>query len=430
MEKKDSRLTKRIVAAMVLGGATGIALGILAPEVFHRVNQTVFEPVGQLFIRSIQMLVVPIVFFSLLVGAAGISDPKRLGRIGGKTILFYLFTTSIAITIGLLLGNLFTPGAGIDIVSDTLVLDIAESPSFLEVLVNIVPENPIRSMVEGDMLSVIFFALLMGIALAQTKIGQEGEQLYQIGEALSELFMKMINMIMQVAPFGVFALMASTTGGQGYDVLTGMVKYMVLILGGLFLHAGGTYVILLKGLGKVSPILFYRQLIRVLLMGFSTSSSSATLPLTIRNVETQLGVSQKITGFVLPLGATINMDGTAMMQGLATIFIAQAYNIDLSFGQQVTVVVIAVLASIGTAGVPGVGIITLSMVLQSVGLPVEGIGLILGVDRLIDMFRTATNIAGDATVAIVVARGEGELDDTVFSRLESETKNEPQNPFP
>lgn len=423
-DEKNTKLTRRIVIAMVLGAVVGIGLGLLAPNLFGIVNTNLFEPMGSIFIKCIQMLVVPIVFFSLLVGAAGVGDPKRLGRIGGKTIILYFFTTSIAIVIGLILGNVFAPGAGIDIVVETTSIDIGESPDLLEALLNIVPTNPLRSMVEGDMLQVIFFALLVGIALAHTKVGQKGEQLYMLGEALSELFMKMINMIMQIAPFGVFALIASATGGQGLDVLSGMLKYMVLILGGLALHAGGTYVILLRALGKVSPILFYKQLMQVFLMGFSTSSSSATLPLTIQNVETRLGVSPKVSGFVLPLGATINMDGTAMMQGLATIFIAQAYTIDLSLFQQATVVVVAVLASIGTAGVPGVGIITLSMVLQSVGLPVEGVGLILGVDRLIDMFRTATNIAGDATVAVVVARGEGELDDEIFSTIQTDEEYE------
>lgn len=422
--EKNTSLTRRIVIAMVAGAVIGIVMGLFLPDLFDTINRNLFEPMGSIFIRCIQMLVVPIVFFSLLVGAAGVGDPKRLGRIGGKTILLYFLTTSIAIVIGLLLGNIFTPGAGIDIVIETTSIDIEESPGLLETLLNIVPTNPLRSMVEGEMLQVIFFALLLGIALAHTKVGQKGEQLFLLGEALSELFMKLINMIMQIAPFGVFALIASATGGQGLDVLGGMLKYMVLILGGLVLHAGGTYVILLKGLGKVSPILFYKQLVQVFLMGFSTSSSSATLPLTIQNVETRLGVSPKVSGFVLPLGATINMDGTAMMQGLATIFIAQAYMIHLSLFQQVTVVVVAVLASIGTAGVPGVGIITLSMVLQSVGLPVEGVGLILGVDRLIDMFRTATNIAGDATVAIVVARGEGEMDDEIFSTIQTDEEYE------
>ncbi len=424
MDTTNTGLTRRIVLAMILGAVSGILLGLLAPTLFATLDANLFEPLGKIFIRSIKMLVVPIVFFSLLVGTAGIGDPKRLGRIGSKTLLLYLFTTSVAIIIGLLLGNLFTPGVGIDIVVDVASMESIESPSLIETLLNIVPDNPLRSMVEGEMLQVIFFALLVGIALAQTRVGREGEQLYQIGEALSELFMRIITMIMQLAPFGVFALIASATGGQGLDVLAGMLKYMVLILLGLVFHAATTYGLLLRIWGKVSPILFYKQLIQVLLMGFSTSSSSATLPLTIRNIERRLGVSPKVSGFVLPLGATINMDGTAMMQGLATLFIAQAYNIDLSIVQQATVVLIAVMASIGTAGVPGVGIITLSMVLQSVGLPLEGIGLILGVDRLIDMFRTATNIAGDATVAILVARGEGEMDDEVFRTLQTDEEME------
>ncbi|WP_096437910.1 dicarboxylate/amino acid:cation symporter [Alteribacter populi] len=403
------KLTRNILIALFLGLITGIGFNLFAPGAFEIVDRIVFNPMGTLFINAITMLVVPLVLFSIILGTAGVSDPKKLGRIGGKTVSFYLVTTAIALTIGLSLAFLIQPGAGGGFETDAANYEANEAPPIMETLINIIPQNPIEAMADGEMLQIIAFAVLIGFALA--RLGDKTKGILRLVEQGNEIMMYLVKLVMYLAPLGAFALIASAIGELGLSALQAMLLYMGAVILALLVHAVITYGSVLKFIAKRNPIEFARKFVPAMVVAFSTSSSSAALPVSMRVAQQDLRVSKPVSSFVQPLGSTINMDGTAIMQAVATVFIAQVYAVSLSFGDLLTVILTATLASIGTAGVPGVGMIMLAMVLTSVGLPVEGIALVLGVDRLLDMLRTAVNITGDATCAVMVSESEANHED-------------------
>ena len=415
-------LTSRIILAMLLATIGGISLkffndggylgsfGELILVDFF--TEGVLDIIGQIFIASLRLVIVPLVFFSLVCGVVSISSTSRLGSISIKTLSLYLLTTAIAISVALAFALLFNPGVGIDLALPTS-FESASAPSLKEVLINIFPTNPVAAMAEGNMLQIIVFSLLFGIALKS--LGSAGESLKRSFEVLNELMINLVKMLIELAPYGIFALLFSLFAVQGFGMIGDLAKYFFLLVFVLIFHAFFTYGSLLSILGRVNPALFFIKVRSLAVFAFSTSSSSATMPITLDTVKNQLGVRPTIGSFTVPLGATINMDGTAIMQGIATVFISQAYNIDLTMIDYLMVILTATLASIGTAGVPGVGLIMLAMVLEQVGLPVEGIALIIGVDRLLDMTRTAVNVCGDAMVSCVVAISEDEFDSEIFS---------------
>ncbi|QUH26966.1 dicarboxylate/amino acid:cation symporter [Serpentinicella alkaliphila] len=416
MANKKNKLTTRILLGLALGLITGVILYNVPSHTIKDdvIIKGVFYIVGQVFLRAIMMMVVPLVFVSIVNGASNMGDIKKIGRIGMKTLVFYLATTAIAISIAIGLASIVNPGLGLDMASIvTKEPTIKDAVPLAEVIVDIIPRNPINAMASGNMLQIIAFALFIGVGLSA--LGEKVKILSSIFEQLNELMMKLVSFVMELAPVGVFCLIATTFATEGYAIMVPLFKYMITVIVALIIHGVVTYGSLLKVFTGLSPLRFFKQFFPAFSVAFSTASSSATLPVTIETVEDNIGVSKDIASFTLPLGATINMDGTAIMQGVATIFIAQVYGINLGFSEITTVIITATLASIGTAGVPGVGLIMLSMVLQSVGLPVEGIALIMGIDRILDMSRTAINITGDAVCTTVIAKSEGEFDEEIFN---------------
>lgn len=408
--KKTLTITQKIFIGLGLGILTGILLYYFVPAGVFRdtfLIEGVLYVIGTGFMRLLQMLVVPLVFFSLATGALSMGDTASIGKIGIKTLVFYMFTTSVAIGIALLLSNFIKPGLDMDLTSvETVAVEINEAPSAIDTLLGIIPTNPIEAMAQGHMLGIIFFALLVGLICAM--IPEELTLFTRILNEGNSLMMKMTSLVMKVAPFGVFALIARTFSQLGFETFLPMMKYMAAVVGALILHVGFVYIPLLILLARVNPITFVKKFAGPMTFAFSSASSGATIPLTLDAMD-EMGVPRKISAFTIPLGATINMDGTAIMQGCAVVFISLAYGIPLSFADFVTVILTATLASVGTAAVPGVGLITLSMVLRSVGLPVEGIAMIMGIDRILDMLRTAVNTTGDATVTMIVAKQDGSL---------------------
>ncbi|MBI4418311.1 MAG: dicarboxylate/amino acid:cation symporter [Ignavibacteriales bacterium] len=377
----------------------------------------IIKPVGTIFIRLLMFIAIPLVLSSLIVGAASLGDIRRVGKLGGKTLALYLLTTTSAITIGLLMVNLIQPGMRLSPeVLEKLKLEFqpdiqsAIPPiNLIDMIVNIVATNPINALASGEMLQIVFFALMIGVSL--TMVAEvKAAPVIRFFDGLSETMIKMVGMIMTTAPYGVFALIAATVGEFGFDILETLVWYAATLVLGLILHVAGFLGMLAKLYSGIPIRKLFRGLREVMLVGFTTSSSGATLPVNMKACENNLGVPKKITSFVLPLGATINMDGTAMYQAVAAVFIAQVYQMDLGLAEQLSILLTAVLASIGTAPVPGVGIVMLIIVLRSVNVPEEGIALILGVDRLLDMCRTVANVVGDATVATMIAKSEGVLE--------------------
>ena len=415
-EKKGKGLTTKIFIGLLVGLVVGILVYYL-PEGTLRDDiliDGIFQLLGQVFLRGIMMMVVPLVFISLVNGTASMGDVKKLGRVGARTMAFYLATTAFAVMLALVLGYLLKPGIGLDLGAiEQIETTINEKTPLVQILYEMVPRNPISAMAEGNMLQIIVFAIITGIGLSV--LGDKVKLILQIFEQLNELVMKMVGFVMLFAPLGVFGLIARTFATVGYVALVPLLKYIIAVYIGLILHAGLVYSGMLKGLTGLSPIKFYKKFFPAMSVAFSTASSNATIPINLEINEKQLGVPRNIAAFTIPLGATINMDGTAIMQGVATFFIAQVYNIPLNIGAILTVVLTATLASIGTAGVPGAGTIMLSMVLQSIGLPLEGIGLIMGIDRLVDMGRTTVNITGDAVCTVIIAKREGELNEEVFN---------------
>ncbi|WFD11208.1 dicarboxylate/amino acid:cation symporter [Tepidibacter hydrothermalis] len=412
--KKKLSLTMKIFIALGLGLVMGLILNSMPSGHVKDVLliDGIFKLCGKVFINAIKMLVVPLVSVSLICGASAIGDVKKLGRVGVKTLVFYMMTTALAISVALLIGKFMNPGIGLDM-SNIIKQEptIGQSKSLVDVIIAMVPTNPIASMANGDMLPIIVFSLLMGISMAL--VGEKAQPVINIFESLNEIVMKMVMVVMEFAPIGVFALIANTFASVGLSAMANLGKYMIAVILALIIHATCTYMGVLTFVGRLNPIVFFKKFLPVAGVAFSTSSSNATLPVTIEAVE-NMGVSKNVASFTLPLGATINMDGTAIMQGVACVFISQVYGIDLSLQALLTIIATATLASVGTAGVPGVGMITLSMVLQSVGLPVEGIALIIGIDRVLDMSRTVVNITGDSVCTIVVAKTEGEFDEDMY----------------
>ncbi|MCT4777234.1 MULTISPECIES: dicarboxylate/amino acid:cation symporter [Exiguobacterium] len=399
--------TKKIMIGLLLGVAVGLGLAALPGNIYDVTNTYLLSPVGTVFLNLIKMLVVPIVFFSIILGVMGLGDPKELGRVGTKSLLFFLTTTAIAIVLALGVAQIIKPGDRGDFPTTGLEFDASgseESSNIVQTFVNMIPTNPVQALAEGNMLQIIVFAALIGFAMIA--LGEKARTWRRFVKQGDRIMMYLIHLVMKLAPYGAFALIASAIGGIGLDAVYAMGWYMFAVVLTLFLHSVVVYGGAVALIGKMNPIFFFKNFYEAMTFAFSTSSSNATLPVSMEVAQTKLGVPRSISSFVQPLGATVNMDGTAIMQGVATIFIAQVFNADLTITELATVVITAVLASIGTAGVPGVGLVMLALVLQSVNLPVEGIALIIGVDRVLDMLRTSVNITGDAACAVVVSKLE------------------------
>ncbi len=410
-------LTVKVIVGMALGIVVGLAInfsGLNSEGSFVQefITGGLFHVVGKMFINALNMMVVPLVLFSLICGVCGIGDVKLLGKIGTKSFGFYVMTTAVAIASAILIAGGLGIGEGMNASSDANFTG-REAPPLSDVLINIIPTNPINAMAQGEMLSIIFFAILFGISLLL--VGRKATKLIELIEILNEAMMKMVTIIMALAPYAVFCLLAKAMAELGVELFTQLIGYVVVLAGVLMFHLFVTLLLFLKVFSGLSPATFLKKIRNVQVFAFSTSSSNATIPVTLRTVTERMGVNNSVASFTVPFGATINMDGTAIMQGVATVFIANMYGVDLGIAGYLTVIMMSVLASIGTAGVPGVGLIMLSMVFSQVGLPLEGIGLILGVDRLLDMLRTAVNVSGDAVVSLIVAKSEGKLDEDVFN---------------
>ena len=424
MDKKEKKkklgLTTKIFISLIVGAIFGVVLCYLVPS-GHIKDDIIVEGVlyvmGQGFIRLMKMLVVPLVFCSLVCGSMAIGDTKKLGTVGARTLLFYLVTTALAITVALSIGNLINPGTGLDmsaIQSNAAKVETMEATSLSETLLGIIPDNPLNSLSSGNMLQIIVFALIVGVILA--KLGERTETVGNFFSQFNDIMMEMTMMVMSLAPIGVFCLISRTFANIGFSAFVPLAKYMVGVLIALAIQCFVVYLGLLKIFTGLNPLKFIKNFFPVMAFAFSTATSNATIPLSIDTLAKKMGVSKKISSFTIPLGATINMDGTAIMQGVAVVFAAQAFGIDLTMVDYLTVIGTATLASIGTAGVPSVGLVTLTMVFNSVGLPVEAIGLIMGIDRILDMSRTAVNITGDAVCTTIVAHQNKALDKEVFQK--------------
>ncbi|WP_198335294.1 dicarboxylate/amino acid:cation symporter [Psychrobacter celer] len=422
---KNMGLTGKIIVAMVLGIILGLFINYLGLNaeggfVSTYITNGFLAIIGKLFVNSLKMLVVPLVLISLICGVCGIGDIRLLGRIGTKTFLIYMMTTALAIATAIGLGLLFGIGKGMEVETEA-AFEAKSAPPLLDVFANIVPSNPISAMANGDMLSIIFFAILIGISILM--VGKPAKGLVQSLELINEVILKMVTIIMNLAPYGVFALLTKAMAELGLDLIWSLLGYVAVLIGSLAFHFFITMMIVLKLFSGLSIKTFLAKMREVQIFAFSTSSSNATIPITLRTVTKRMGVNNSVASFTVPFGATINMDGTAIMQGTATIFIANIYGIDLGVTEYLTVILMSVLASVGTAGVPGVGLIMLSMVFAQVGLPIEGIGLILGVDRILDMLRTAVNVGGDAAVTAIVAKSEEKMDVAIYNDPAAGTKD-------
>ncbi|GAQ25663.1 dicarboxylate/amino acid:cation symporter [Tepidanaerobacter syntrophicus] len=391
----------------------GLVLGIVVGLIFQsspEVAITYIKPLGVLFLNLIKMVIVPLVLSSLVVGSASTGDVGKLGRIGIKTLAYFLITTALAVTLGLFFANILQPGLGLSIPLDATA-EAGEIPSMLDTLLNIVPTNPIQAMAEANMLQIIIFALFLGISI--TLVGDKAKPFFDFFDSMAEVCYKIVAIIMEFGPIGVFGLIAPVVAEHGASALLPLLKVIIAVYLSCIVHAVVVYSGAVYLFTKMNPIMFFKGAAPAMMLAFTTSSSSGTLPITMKCTEENLGVPKSISSFVLPLGATINMDGTALYQGVCALFVAQVYGLDLNLAQQMTVVLTATLASIGTAGVPGGGLIMLTMVLQSVGLPLEGVALIGGIDRILDMARTCVNTTGNMACAVVIASTEGELQESV-----------------
>jgi Na+/H+-dicarboxylate symporter len=407
--------TTKILIWMAAGLILGSLINAFASDVAFIQDYFInglFHVVGAMFITGLKMLVVPLVTFSLICGVCGIGDISKLGRVGVKAFGLFILTTALAITLAITVAGIVGPGQGFELIGEYGEFTAPVAPPLTQVIIDLIPGNPVAAYAEGNMLQIIFFTILFAVCMLM--VGEPGRKVAEGAERLNKIMMQVVTVVMHVAPYGVFALMAKTFALQGLGLIMPMIAYFGVVVVVLLLHATGTLMILLKLLAGISPVMFLRKMRTVQIFAFSTSSSNATIPVTLRTTEKRLGVDNPIASFIVPFGATINMDGTAIMQGVATVFIANVYGIDLGLSGYLTVIGMAVLASIGTAGVPGVGLIMLAMVFNQVGLPVEGIALIMGVDRLLDMMRTAVNVTGDAAITSIVAKSEGSLDEGIF----------------
>ena len=424
MVQKKMSLTVKVMLGMGLGALVGLIINYLGLNVEGNiVNEYIvnglFHIMGTMFITSLKMLVVPLVFFSLITGVLGIGNINTLGKVGIKSLALYVLTTAIAITIAISIAGFSGIGEGADLKTSTS-FKAEKAPELSSVLIDIVPDNVVEAMATGNMLQLIFFSILLGISLLM--VGKKAEPIAKTVELINEAMMNMVNIIMAVAPYAVFALLAKAISSLGFGLLVDLAGYVAILVIALLVHLFVTISGLLKLFTGLSPFIFMKKMRDAQIFGFSTSSSNATIPVTLKTVTDKLGVNNSVASFTVPFGATINMDGTAIMQGVATVFIANAYGIELGITGYLTVILMSVLASVGTAGVPGVGLITLSMVFTQVGLPVEGIGLIIGVDRLLDMIRTSVNISGDSAVSVIVGKSEGKFDIKTYNDSEAGLK--------
>lgn len=400
---KNIPLWQKILGALVLGLITGIVFGESAQ---------VLKPLGTLFINLIKMLIVPLVFVTLVTGIIAMEDLKKMRRVGIKTFLIYIVTTAIAITIGLIVGIVLEPGAGVTL-DAAKNITVTQAPALIDTLLNIITKNPFSSFANGDILQIIFFAIILGVSINLS--GDKGEPAKKFFNSIAEAMYKMTEIVMGFAPFGVFALMAWVSASYGMDVLLSLGKvifavYLASVIHLLFTIGGGIFVF-----AKLNPIRFFKGIVAAQTVAFTTTSSSGTLPITTQNCVKNLGVSKPVASFVLPLGATINMDGTALYQGVCAMFVAQAFGIQLGMQEYMMIILTSTLASIGTAGVPGAGLIMLTLVLTSVGLPIEGVAIIAGIDRILDMARTTVNVTGDAMTSVLIAKSENELDEEIYN---------------
>lgn len=412
---KKISLGNWILISMILGLIMGLILNFWVSDPFIKdiiLIDNVFYLGGNLFIKLMKMLVVPLVFCSIIVGVTSISDIKKIGTIGGRAILIYLFTTAVAVTIALLIAKIIQPGIGLNMVGLANPSNVTSNVTITSTILSMVPENPLNSLANGDMLPVIIFGVLVGIILAELR--EETEIINKIFSEGNTIMMEMTRIVMKFAPIGVFCLMAKTFASLGFGGLLPLSKYIACILLGLAVQAFIVYPSLLVVFTRLNPIRFFKKFFSVMLFAFSSSSSNATIPLTLEKLS-ELGVSRDVSSFTIPLGATINMDGTAIMQGVAVMFASQAYGIDLGLAALITVIFTAVMASIGTAGIPSVGMITLNMVFASVGLPTDAIGIIMGIDYVLDMTRTAVNVTGDAICTIIIAFKNKSIDINLFN---------------
>ena len=413
---KDN-LTRNIFIGLMSGIGLGLLLHSLAGGEGGFINAYVVEGVlfvlGKIFVNLLKLMIVPLVLVSLVCGVMSSEDGKGLGRLGAKTFALYLVTTAVAITLAIGVALVLDPGSGVDLNSDYQSYQVNERPPFTQVLIDIFPSNPVDAMAEGNMLQVIVFAILLGIAI--NHCGAAGQRVGALFLDFNQVVMKLVQLIMQLAPYGVFVLVAQVAAKHGLGIFKELGMYMFCVLLALLMHLSITYMGILSLVARLNPLVFLKKMRSPMMFAFSTASSAATMPVTLRTVEYRLGVKNSVASFTIPLGTTVNMDGTAIMQGVATVFVASAYGVDLSLSQYLLVILTATMASIGTAAVPSAGMITLAMVLGQVGLPAEAIGLIIGVDRVLDMARTAVNVAGDATVTCTVAKSENAMDLAVYS---------------
>lgn len=419
-QKSKLSLSAQVLIGLFTGAILGIIINLVGSSewVDKYIIDGAFDLIGSGFIRAMQMLVVPLVFASLVTGAMSMGGSKELGSIGVKTIIFFITTTSLAIIIALTLSHFIQPGKGMDLNAIQMAdidMETLENVdvSLKDTLLTIIPTNPIKGMAEGDMLQIIFFAVVLGGILA--KLGERASFISNLFNELNDVMMEMTLRVMKFAPIGVFALISRTFSQLGFKAILDMLSYVGTVFLGLGIHLVFVYLVLLVVLGRLNPFTFLKKFAKVMNFTFSTASSNASIPLNIETLTTELGVDSRVASFTIPLGATINMDGTAIMQGVAVVFVANAYNIPLGFNEFLTVILAATLASVGTAGIPSVGLITLSMVFNSVGLPVEGIAMIMGIDRILDMARSSVNITGDAVCTLILSRQAGLLDEDLYN---------------
>lgn len=398
-------LWKKILIGMALGMLVG---GLLGPDA------ELLKPIGTLFLNAIKMLIVPLVFCSLVTGVTSMQDTRKLGRIGLKSLVLYLGTTAVAISIGLGMGTLFATGEGVNMAAADSAPAVGEAPTLVETLLNMIPTNPVDALATGNILQIIVFALGLGIAL--NLCGEKAKPAVQVFESLAEGMYKLTELVMKLAPYGVFGLMAWVAGTYGMDILLPLIKVVAVVYLGCIIHVMVFYTGLVSVLGRLNPVRYLKGLINPAAVAFTTTSSAGTLPASIKAAGEEMGVSKGVSSFVLPLGATINMDGTALYQGVCALFIAQAFGVDLAFSDYLLIIMTSTLASIGTAGVPGAGLIMLSLVLTTVGLPMEGLAIIAGIDRILDMARTTVNVCGDLMVSVLVGKSENELDESAYNR--------------
>jgi len=400
-------LSIKIFIALVLS----VVVGLIAGEPALSFINWWIAPIGTIFINLIKMMIVPVVFFSLVVGMTSLGDTKKLGRIGAKTVCLYLLTTAVAILIGFGIAGIVSPGTGLDLTSNAAV-KVKEAPSLMQVLVAMIPANPIDAMAKAQILPVIVFSLFVGIGIVQVG-GERAQLLIKFFDAAAEVTYKIIGIVMQFAPIGVFALLLPVVAKNGPAVLLPLMSVIGCVAIGCAIHAVVVYSSLARVWGGHTPLEFFRGMSEAMMIAFTTCSSAAALPINMKNCQEKLGVSREVSSFVLPLGATINMDGTALYMGVCSLFVANVFGVDLTMGQMLMIILTGTLASIGTAGVPGAGLIMLAMVLQTAGLPLEGLALVAGIDRVLDMFRTCLNITGDGAVTIVMDQEEKKYDSNV-----------------